>query len=257
VRVMECSFSFEAKAFCISAKDGYPNFQLEERRKGFVGYIFTSIQCSLWLVDMVEAVIQGQVKEEIAKTFHEGDKATMLHEGGNKARRFLEVSVMAESGRKGVIWLPEGHFGRGWRHFARELRHLLAAQSKLPIRQSMGLLPRWGLSWMLLFRGSSCLELESDGLGVRSAVDCSVLESLSTPLAVAARSVSSRKKKGKIGISRLLRLLGQIQHKLDRVRVGLASKHNRRRKSVRFLDLTKSSVGWVLGSDQNSGPGQY
>jgi hypothetical protein len=113
VCIMEHSFSFEVKIFCLSAKDGYPNFRLEERRKGFVGYIFASIQCSMWLVDSVEVAIQARVKEEIAKTFREGDKATMVHGGGNKAGRFLEVSVMAEGGRKGVIWLPEGRFGRG------------------------------------------------------------------------------------------------------------------------------------------------
>jgi hypothetical protein len=80
----------------------------------------------------VEAAIRAQVKEEIAKTFRGGDKAMMVHEGGNKAGRFLEVSVMAEGGRKGVIWLPEGRFRRGWRRFVGELRHLLLAQSKLP-----------------------------------------------------------------------------------------------------------------------------
>ena len=110
---------------------------------------------------------------------------------------------------------------------------------------------------MLLFWGSSCLELEFDGLGVRSAVDCSALESLSTPLVVAAGFVSSRKMGGKIGISGLLRLLGKIQHKLDWVCVGLASKPNHRRKRVYFMGLTKFGFGWVSGSDQNSGPCQY
>jgi hypothetical protein len=55
--VMDRSFSFEAKTFCLSAKDGCPNLCVEERRKGFVGYIFVSYLCS-WLVDTVEAVIQ-------------------------------------------------------------------------------------------------------------------------------------------------------------------------------------------------------
>jgi hypothetical protein len=32
------------------------------------------------------------------------------------------VSVYAEGGRKGVLWIPEGRFGRGWRLFADELR---------------------------------------------------------------------------------------------------------------------------------------
>jgi hypothetical protein len=46
---------------------------------------------------------------------------------------------------------------------------------------------------------SSCFESESDGLKVRSVLDCFALESLSTPLAAVAGSVSlSKKKKGKI-----------------------------------------------------------
>jgi hypothetical protein len=67
-----------------------------------------------------------------------------------------------------------------------------------------------------LFLVSSCFESKSDGLGVHSVVDGSMLESLSTSLAVAVGSMSLRKKKkGKFGISGLLRLLGQIQHKSD------------------------------------------
>jgi hypothetical protein len=50
-----------------------------------------------------------------------------------------------------------------------------------------------------LFPVSSCFESESDGLGVRFAMDCFALESLSIPLAAVVGSVSSRKKKkGKI-----------------------------------------------------------
>jgi hypothetical protein len=54
--VMDHSFSFEAKTFCLSAKGGCPNLCVEERRKGFIGYIFLSYLCS-WLVDMVEVAI--------------------------------------------------------------------------------------------------------------------------------------------------------------------------------------------------------
>ena len=125
---MERSFSVEAKSFRLSAKVGCPNLRLEEKRKGFVGYIYASTQCSEWLVETVEAAVLAQEKEEIAKTFREGDKAMMVHGGANKAGRFLEVSFLAVGGRKGVIWLPEGRFGRGWRRFAGELRRLLEAQ---------------------------------------------------------------------------------------------------------------------------------
>ena len=65
------------------------------------------------------------MKEEIAKTYREREKAMMVHGGGNKARRFLEVLVLAEGGRKGVIWLLEGRFGWGWWWFVGELRHQL------------------------------------------------------------------------------------------------------------------------------------
>ena len=71
--MMERRFSIEAKSFCFSAKEWYPDLHLEERRKGFVGYIFASIQCSSWLVDTVEAA--SKVKDDIAKSYCEGDKS--------------------------------------------------------------------------------------------------------------------------------------------------------------------------------------
>ena len=76
-------------------------------------------------MDMVEAATQ--VKEDIAKSYREGDKVLMVHGGANKAGRFLEVSVYAEGGHKGVFWLPEGRFGRVWRQFAGELCLMLVS----------------------------------------------------------------------------------------------------------------------------------
>jgi hypothetical protein len=40
VFIMERHFFIEVKTFCLSAKDGYPDFRLEEKRKGFVGVYF-------------------------------------------------------------------------------------------------------------------------------------------------------------------------------------------------------------------------
>ena len=91
-----------------------------------MGYIFESVQCSEWLVETVESAIQSKVMEEITKTFREGDKAMMVHGGGNKAGRFLEV-FLAVGGRKEVIWLPKGRFKRGWWQFAGKLCWLLEA----------------------------------------------------------------------------------------------------------------------------------
>jgi hypothetical protein len=38
----------------------------------------------------------------------------MVCGGGNKADCYLEVSVYAEGGWKGIIWVPEGRGGWGW-----------------------------------------------------------------------------------------------------------------------------------------------
>jgi hypothetical protein len=54
--------------------------RLEERRKGFCGYIFLGFHCSEWSLTM--------------------------------ASRYLEVAAYAEGGRKWVIWLLEGR--EGW-----------------------------------------------------------------------------------------------------------------------------------------------
>ena len=67
----------------------------------------------------------SQVKEDAIKSYREGDKVLMVHRGANKAGRFLEVPVYSEGGCKGVLWLPGGRFGRGWRRFAGELRLML------------------------------------------------------------------------------------------------------------------------------------
>jgi hypothetical protein len=245
---MERSFTFEAKTFCLSAKDGYPLLRLEERRKGFSGYIFVSNQCVSWLLETVEAAVLSQAKEEIAKSFREGDKVTMVHGGGNKAGIFLEVSVYAEGGRKGVIWLPEGRFGRGWRRFAGELRQLVAGQIKKI--EKAGSLPGVSLerSFVDVLRSTQGVKTKASGLQVssaspldlfpahsgfemgsggetRSAVDCAALESSPGVQAVAAAGHEDlTKMKGIFGITELLRYLGLINAKLDRVIAELGSR---------------------------------
>jgi hypothetical protein len=109
----------------VDAVEGFSDLRLEERRKNFVVYIYASTQCFFWLVDTVEAACL--VKEDVAKSYREGDKALMVHGGANKAGRFLEVFVYVEGGHKGVLWLMKGCFGRGWHRFAGELRLMLVS----------------------------------------------------------------------------------------------------------------------------------
>jgi hypothetical protein len=265
VFIMERSFSVEAKSFRLSAKIGCPNLRLEERRKGFVGYIFASVQCSEWLVETVESAIQSQVKEEIAKTFREGDKAMMVHGGGNKAGRFLEVSFLAVGGRKGVIWLPEGRFGRGWRRFAGELRRLLEAQRlavgaekvgdssvKAVSGSSPGVDPKRSyvqalcatpaveeraapLRFLDLFPVPTHYESRTVGEDLRVAVDCAAMEGFRPSSMEAAGSAGASGLGAEV--EEVKKLLGLLDFKLDRIITGLSLRPSRWRKKLRVLGL--------------------
>jgi hypothetical protein len=198
---------------------------------------------------MVEAAVLAQEKEEIAKTFREGDKAMMVHGGANKAGRFLEVSFLAVGGRKGVIWLQEGRFGRGWRKFAGKLRRLLEAQ-RLAVgseeaggslakvvrgSSSPGVDPKRSFVQALcaspaaveradpmrlldIFPMSKCFEARNEGEGLRVAVDCAALEAFRPRSREAARYVRVPSTGDEDGVKKLL---GLLHLKLDRVLSGL------------------------------------
>jgi predicted Ser/Thr protein kinase len=84
-------------------KEGPSDFYLEERRKGFIGVIFVGYQGFAWLVDRVDEAIKSPVKEDFVESYCKEVKVLMIHGGGKKAGRFLEVAVYAEGDRKGMI----------------------------------------------------------------------------------------------------------------------------------------------------------
>jgi len=75
---MERRFSVEAKKFFFSVRVDKADFRLEERRKDFVGYVFVGVQCSVWLVDMIEEVLKSLGKEDFVKSYHEDEKVLMV-----------------------------------------------------------------------------------------------------------------------------------------------------------------------------------
>jgi hypothetical protein len=235
---MERLFSIEAKSFRFSSKEGSSLFRLEERRKKFVGYILVSTQGSTWLIDTVEAA--SQEKENIAKSFREGDKALMVHGGSNKAGRYLDVSVYTEGGRKGVLWLSEGRFGCGWRRFAGELRLLIVSlkgQSDVKVVESriaastqnvssklagVGVLAgRTKIrSFVEVLQSKPCLELKDKARG--EAAKGGVVKQLAKEEARSATaSASVRKTKASSVQGWVNRLVGLFQLGLGRVWVGL------------------------------------
>jgi hypothetical protein len=131
---MERRFSVEAKS-SFSAKKGNAVLRLEEKRKGFGGFILLGTKCSGWLADAVEEVIEAQRKDAFDRTFWDEVRVLKVRMGSNKAGCFLEVVVFVEGGRKGVIRLPKGHGGWGWQRFVDELRILVAhiVEKTLPV----------------------------------------------------------------------------------------------------------------------------
>jgi hypothetical protein len=125
--MMESRFSVEAKIFSFSANMGKSILRLEEKQKGFSGFISLGIKCSDWLADVVEEALGTQRKEDFSRSFRDELRVVKVRMGSNKARYFLEAAVFVEGNRKGVIRLPEGRGGWGWQHFVDEL-HLLMAQ---------------------------------------------------------------------------------------------------------------------------------
>jgi len=116
----------EAKAFYFSVKAEVTEIHLEERRKGFCGYIFLGLQGSEWLLATVEEALKEPVKKDFVKTFQEDVNVLKVGRGGNKASCYLEVASFVEGGRKGVVWLSEGHEGWGWSRIVGELRKMIS-----------------------------------------------------------------------------------------------------------------------------------
>jgi hypothetical protein len=118
---MERRFVVEAKSFFFSAKKGSTVLRLEEKRKGFGGFI------------LGEAMV-AQRKEDFARMCNEGERVVKVRLGSNTTGCFLKVAVFVEGSRKGVIRIPEGRGGWGWQRFADEVRSLvvLPMETTLP-----------------------------------------------------------------------------------------------------------------------------
>jgi hypothetical protein len=123
---MERRFSVEAKTFSFSVHTGRSVCRLEEKRKGYSGFISLGIKCSEGLAGVVEEALETQRKEDFARSFRDEVRVVKVRMGSNKAEFFLEAAVFIEGARKGVIRLPKGRGGWGWKKFVDELRLLIA-----------------------------------------------------------------------------------------------------------------------------------
>jgi len=88
-------------------------FARRKREKGFCGFISLGLQCSAWLLATIKEAPKEPMKKDFVMYYHEEMKALMVHGGGNKAGRYIDVAAFSEGGHKGVIWHPEGREGWG------------------------------------------------------------------------------------------------------------------------------------------------
>lgn len=90
---------------------------------------------------MVEEVLRHTMFEDFVKSYREGSKVTFVRGGGNRFGRFLEVTVYAVGGRRGMTLFPKGRDGWGWSCVFGELSKALAFLEATIEARSSGVAP--------------------------------------------------------------------------------------------------------------------
>jgi hypothetical protein len=129
ISAMERNFTVESKFFSLSVLEGASMVRVEEKRKSFFRAIVLSTRCSVWLASMLETLLGFSGDHDFVKSFKEGSKLLITRRGENKAGQFLEAAAYGLGGRRGLILIPEGRGGWGWRKFSGELRTISVSLS--------------------------------------------------------------------------------------------------------------------------------
>lgn len=85
--VMEWQFLVEAKSFVFLVSEG--GVDPAGRKKGFASVVFLGLQCTVWLVGMVEVVLWNTGAQDFVKSFQVGQQVLIVCQGGNRASHFL------------------------------------------------------------------------------------------------------------------------------------------------------------------------
>jgi hypothetical protein len=104
---------------------GSTELMVAEKRKAFTGVGLLGSRCIVWLLSMVEEVLQNPGFEDSVH-FREGSKVTIVQRGENRSGCFLEVAVDAMSGRRGLFLFSKGRDGQGWSRVSGKLSKVLA-----------------------------------------------------------------------------------------------------------------------------------
>ena len=117
-------FFVESKSFEFSMEEGGSFFLLRifERFKDSLRSVFLGKECAFRLLSYIEDLMSNSCPENFARTFRDGNKVFILQMGLNAHGSFLMISELLHGRRKGLIIVPEGKLGSGWRGFGFHLR---------------------------------------------------------------------------------------------------------------------------------------
>ena len=121
-------FFVESKTFEFSVEEGgtFYSLRIFERYKDSLRSVFMGKDSALRLLSYVEDLMSNTRPENFARTFRDGSKVFILQLGFNAHGSFLMISELLHGHRKGLIIVPEGKLGCGWRGFGFHLRKAIA-----------------------------------------------------------------------------------------------------------------------------------
>ena len=135
-------FFVESKTFEFSVEEGGTYFMLRiyERNKDSLWSVFMGKESGKRLLTYVEDLMSHSPLEQFARTFRDGNKVFILQLGFNAHGSFLMISELDHGCRKGLIIVPEGKLGSGWKGFGFHLRKAISPDSLVVKPQSLSIL---------------------------------------------------------------------------------------------------------------------
>ena len=122
-------FFAESKTFEFSVEGGtFYMVRIFERNKDSLRSVFMGKESAKRLLTFVEDLMSN-TPQNFARTFRDGNKVFILQLGFNVHRSFLMISELVHGRRKGLIIVPEGKLGSGWRGFGFHLRKAIAPET--------------------------------------------------------------------------------------------------------------------------------
>ena len=92
------------------------------------------------LLTYVEDLMSLSPPEQFARTFRDGNKVFILQLGFNAHGSFLMIFELVHGRQKGLIIVPKGKLGSGWRGFGFHLRKAISPESLVVKSQSPSVL---------------------------------------------------------------------------------------------------------------------